>query len=680
MAHRLLTPPVFENEDHTYVARLIHPILLTLIGVGLIFMLPMAVLAPANAGRYMFLGLCFVLGSAGLLILVRQGRVRLASGLLVGILWLLATGLLISAGGVRASTYMAYLVIVVMAGLLLGSRAGLGLMILCTVTGLGLAYAEVHGALPPLLVLPTPFSVWVDNTSFIVVVVVLQAVAARATREALARARASETRLRAIADATPVPIIINSRDEGWIRYGNRALAEMMGVPLETMIGQRATDYYANPAERTQVIAELKERGRLRDREVLLRQANGATFWASLSSELITFDNAPCVLTGFYNITERKQTEAALRDAEQRYRTLAAASFEGIVITDQGRLIDFNDQFCEMYRYSPSELVGMDAWQLVAPESRELVKSHILSAYEQSYEAVQLRKDGTTFIAIVSGRSMPYQGRLVRVTIIQDITERKQAEEEIRMLNNELERRVSDRTAQLEAANKELEAFSYSVSHDLRAPLRAVDGFARLLVQQYADRLDSDGTRYLQRVRDSAQHMGQLIDDLLAFSRLGRQALRLQPVSASELKTMLNMVIEELRSESGDRQVDVVVGDLSPCNADAALLRQVWANLITNAWKYTRPRAVARIEIGSLKSRAGLAYYVRDNGVGFDMRYADKLFGVFQRLHKAEDFEGTGVGLANVSRIIQKHGGQVWAEAVLDQGTTFYFTLGAPGKD
>jgi len=285
--------------------------------------------------------------------------------------------------------------------------------------------------------------------------------------------------------------------------------------------------------------------------------------------------------------------------------------------------------------------------------------------------------------LVAGVLTCLAGLLLVTQKYRDLVERersanlRQAAEEVRQLNAELEQRVARRTAELEAANTELESFSYSVSHDLRAPLRAVDGFARLLAQQYAEQLDADGARYLYRVRDAAEQMGQLIDDLLAFSRLGRKALHLQPLSANDLETMLNAVVDELRLESADRLVEVVVGDLPPCAADPALLRQVWTNLIRNAWKYTRPRAVARIEIGSLKTYAGLAYYVRDNGVGFDMQYSDKLFGVFQRLHRAEEFEGTGVGLANVHRIVQRHGGQVWAEAVIDQGTTFYFTLGAP---
>lgn len=239
------------------------------------------------------------------------------------------------------------------------------------------------------------------------------------------------------------------------------------------------------------------------------------------------------------------------------------------------------------------------------------------------------------------------------------------------------------TAALEAANKELEAFSYSVSHDLRAPLRAMDGFSRILLEEYASQLSPEAQRYLRLVRDSARQMGLLIDDLLAFSRLSRQPLNKQPVAPAKL---VRQALEELRAEQEGRRIEIIIGDPSAgsgqalpiCQADPILLKQVFVNLLSNALKFTRRREVARIEVGYLprpgEGGEGGAYFVKDNGVGFDMRYADKLFGVFQRLHRAEEYEGTGVGLAIVQRIIHRHGGRVWAEAEVDGGATFYFTI------
>lgn len=255
----------------------------------------------------------------------------------------------------------------------------------------------------------------------------------------------------------------------------------------------------------------------------------------------------------------------------------------------------------------------------------------------------------------------------------EITERKRVEKKIRQLNKML----SQRAVELETANKELEAFSYSVSHDLRAPLRAIDGFSRILQQDYGPQLVPEIQRYLGLVRDNAQQMGHLIDDLLTFSRLSRQPLKKQSVTPAGVA---NQALEDLRPEQDGRQLDVTVGDLPSCHADPALLRQVFVNLMSNALKFTRQRDVARVEVGWKQLDGQHAYYVKDNGAGFDMQYADKLFGVFQRLHRAEEYEGTGVGLAIVQRIVHRHGGRVWVEAVVDQGATFYFTLGGDGDD
>lgn len=256
----------------------------------------------------------------------------------------------------------------------------------------------------------------------------------------------------------------------------------------------------------------------------------------------------------------------------------------------------------------------------------------------------------------------------------EIVEHRRAREEVILLNQSLERRVVERTAELEAANKELESFSYSVSHDLRAPLRAIDGFASLLVKNQGDRLDEQGRSHMERVRAATQRMGQLIDDLLRLSRTTRSEMARRDLDLSDLA---RAVISELRVASPGRQVAIQVAPSMPVNADPSLMRTVMENLIGNAWKFTSKTEGARIEVGCMEQNGATVCFVRDNGAGFDMRYADKLFGAFQRLHAAADYAGTGVGLANVQRIIHRHGGRIWAEAEPGRGAAFYFTL-SPG--
>jgi signal transduction histidine kinase len=255
----------------------------------------------------------------------------------------------------------------------------------------------------------------------------------------------------------------------------------------------------------------------------------------------------------------------------------------------------------------------------------------------------------------------------------EVAERKRAEEEVHRLNAELEERVRQRTAELEATNKELEAFSYSVSHDLRAPVRHIDGFAALLKYHFGATLDEKGRRYLDKIAESSVRMGQLIDDLLSFSRMGRAEMHGTRVS---LDRLVKAVIHDLEEERQDRKIDWKLGALPEVWADPPMLRLVLMNLIANALKYTRPRAVAEIEVCCTAEEDEIIVCIHDNGVGFDMQYADKLFGVFQRLHPEAEFEGTGIGLANVRRIIHRHGGRTWAAGKVDGGAAFYFSLPA----
>jgi len=267
----------------------------------------------------------------------------------------------------------------------------------------------------------------------------------------------------------------------------------------------------------------------------------------------------------------------------------------------------------------------------------------------------------SFLRQPSGRAVAVLG------VARDITERKRAEEALTKKKEELEQK----TNQLQAVNKELEAFTYSVSHDLRAPLRSIDGFSQVLLEDYIDRLDDEGKSYLMRVRSASQRMAELIDDLLNLSRVTRGEMRYETVDLSALAQTVSMDIQQSQPE---RDVEFTIAPGLVTKGDAHLLRVVLENLLGNAWKFTNKRERARIEFGYAKTDGQPAYFVRDNGVGFDMAYADRLFGAFQRLHSQKEFEGTGIGLATVQRIIHRHGGSTWAEGAVEQGATFYFTL------
>jgi PAS domain S-box-containing protein len=484
----------------------------------------------------------------------------------------------------------------------------------------------------------------------------------------------TEARIRRLIDSD-VQGVMFWNSKGAITSANDAFLRIVGYTREDLEAGRVGWAAMTPPEYAHLdrrsLEELSATGVCTPFEKEYSRKDGSRVPILLGAAV--FEDSPDEGVCFVlDITERKRVEEERQASEARYRTLFEYAPDGIVIANsESFYIDANVSICRMLGYTHKEMIGLHASDIVSnTEIRHIgpALSEINGKSDHHREWQFRRKDGSAFEAEVIATMMP-DGNLMG--LIRDITERKQAEAQIQQLNNELEQRVIERTAQLEAANKELEAFSYSVSHDLRAPLRAVDGFSQAVLEDYGPQLPEPCREDLQTIRNGAQKMGQLIDDLLTFSRLSRLPLSKSTVDTGKL---VRSVLAELNYKQKGRQIDVRIADLPPCQADPALLKQVWVNLLSNALKYTGKREAAVIEIGCAQEKGQNVYFVRDNGTGFDMQYAHKLFGVFQRLHRAEDYEGTGVGLAIVQRVVHRHGGRIWAESAVNSGATFYFTL------
>ena len=506
--------------------------------------------------------------------------------------------------------------------------------------------------------------------------------------------RNSEARFRSLIESAPDSIMIadtqgrimlvNAQTE---RLFGRHRDRLIGQPVETLMPERfrgqhtghRDSYVANPAVRPMGAGP----------DLYGVRADGIEFPVSISLNPIQTEEGMLIVIEIRDETEQRKTarmiddlneslrqdNEALRDSEARFRNLLELAPDAIIISNKNDEIVFsNKQAEQLYGYGPGELAGRNVLTLnperysTGLEGRPVYFEAVLAMGKDSqFIRTGMRSDGMEFPIECSVTCMDVRREILMFTSVRDITEQRETAKKMRELN---ERLAQDNT-ELDSLNKELEAFSYSVSHDLRAPLRAIDGFSQALIEDYADRLDDGGRDYLSRVRKAAQRMGYLIDDLLKLARITRAELNAGEV---DLSALAEEILDRLRQEYPQRDAGFIIATGLTVHGDPRLMRIAMENLLNNAWKFTAGKIPARIEFGQTERNGAPAYFVRDNGVGFDMAHADKLFGAFQRLHDASAFPGTGIGLATVQRIIHKHGGKIWAEAAPDQGAAFYFTL------
>ncbi len=492
--------------------------------------------------------------------------------------------------------------------------------------------------------------------------------------------RASEAMFRGVVDAAPDGIVV-VRGDGRIALVNSHAASMLGYTPDELVGASVdtllpealrsrhlahrASYQAAPITRPMGVGV----------DLVARRKDGSELPVEISlSPVPTADGQ--VIAVIRDVTARRRADEALRASELKFRRLVDAAPDGIVIVDgHGRIDLVNVQAARLFGYAPENLVGQPI-EILVPQSVRAAHVGHRTAYMAApttrpmgagMNLVGRRKDGTEFPVEISLSPMATPAGTLVISVIRDVTERTRTEERIQRLNDDLRARV----AELDAVNRELEAFSYSVSHDLRAPLRGIDGFSQALLEDYEAKLDDDGRDYLRRIRAASQRMAELIDDLLDLSRVTRREMRRERV---DLTGLARTVAAQLERNDPGRTVEWRIQDGVTAVGDGALLRLVLENLLGNAWKFTSQQPSARIDFGAVPHEAEIAYLVRDNGVGFDMAHAGKMFGAFQRLHAMHEFPGTGIGLAIVQRVVHRHGGRVWAEAMPGAGATFYFTV------
>jgi PAS domain S-box-containing protein len=480
----------------------------------------------------------------------------------------------------------------------------------------------------------------------------------------------SKEKYRSLFENAEIGMYRSKIDGSGLIAANKGLAEIFECTIEELINKPAIMRWADPKKRDDMLRRIKEKGEIKDFEIDIFTKNGEVRTCLTSIKL--FPKEGYLEGSTIDITVRKRAEEALRLKNIVFDASIAANS---IADMNGTITEANDAFLRVWGYpGKDEVIGKPLPQFINDQKEAIAIVTALNntgQWEGDYTAK--RKDGSTFIAHGQATTVKDEkGTVIGYqSAVMDVTGQREAEEEIKKLNESLERRVRERTNELQISNKELEAFAYSVSHDLRAPLRIIDGFSHALLEDYDDKLDVQGKDYLRRVRASTQMMALLIDDMLKLSRITRTEMNIEKVN---LTRIARSVIDELQKSQPERLINIKIADGLEDTADARLMRVALENLLGNAWKFTGKQAEAVIEFGSTQEGGRKVYFIRDNGAGFDMAYVDKLFAPFQRLHTMEEYPGTGIGLATVRRIINRHGGRSWAEGQVGKGATFYFSL------
>ena len=766
------TPPVFEDAETYAAAKLLYAIIGIDIALCLIFLVPFMVLNPGDIHRFLLLSSIVVVTGIISIFIARQRKVRVASILLISVLWISIIAATVNTGGVGSTLFLGIVILIFITGMILGERAGFIAAGISIATGFALVIAEKKALIPTYE--GNSLSRLLSYTFFILMIMVFQSISARALREALKRSqnelaerlrteqalRISEERYRLISSVSSdymFSTILGGDRELHLNWVAGAFEQITGYTFDEYVARGGWVAVLHPEDREK---DSRDMATLRNNQVVTSEVriihkNGDIRWVRVYAQPI-WNIEKNQLDGIYGavqeITAAKQTEEEL---EQHAEEMYILYQMGLVLSTGQDMYQTMHKLLEHIRHlfildtiyigvydSDKEIisyplyVNMNEKMDIEPrnlherpgmsgevifkrrtiyvpdmDSPSAQKSHtpivVGRTHIRSFLGVPLMAHGNA-IGLISVQSQypnaynEKQARLLETIaaqlatalekaalldqLKQELNERKLAEEEVRKLNIELEQRVNERTMalsesesnlrertiQLESTNKELEAFAYSVSHDLRAPLRAIKGFSQILLKEYADNLQKDGLNFLERISQAASQMGELMESLLSLSRITRGELNRKDV---DLSLLARDITEKLQMQDPERHVTWTLTDGLHAKVDEKLFQAVLENLLNNAWKFSSRKGVAVIEFNSTREDDTTIFYVKDNGVGFNMENANKLFGAFQRLHTEAEFPGHGIGLATIQRIIHRHGGEVWVESEVDKGATFYFTVG-----